>query len=431
MINIKTDWFNPVLLKELRQDFRSNRIQRATAILLVLACLFTFMGVFSSSLVMVMILMVFIVPGRLTRSLSAGEPDNCLELLSLTRLSSFRVVLGKWLAGIAASAFYYLAAVPFAAAYFVIEKQNLYQSLNVVLLLGLASIAACSFAIALGSVADSKGISTGYWVVGIFLFFSFIGPLVGYGASGLTSGIVLGVADFVVLFIYLMFAVSICLLSGAASISGGYENYNPAKRVMSFLVVVVTALLLIVSFGTIEITIVSSCVIVVAACFFAVFEKRLPFVKKVSSIAPLNWILSGGELQGLIWAFFLTLSHSLIISFSDSSFDTLQFIGAGIILFLAIAFPRAIQLRLPDKMRNKFMAYLIIQLILVILSIAIGTNFWSYRSDVSALTGISPLMMFLYASLDGKNLPGGYYVLGLAQLVLTFTLVASRKESRN
>ncbi|QDV64318.1 ABC transporter permease [Crateriforma conspicua] len=128
------DWINPILVKETRQALKSRQFLVTFSLLLIAALGWTIVGsmmrmpqIYTTPTASFMLVgyyvvlavpMLLVVPLAAYRSLEAELDDGTLELLSISTLSPWQIVLGKLASGTLQMTLYFVALLPcFAFAY--------------------------------------------------------------------------------------------------------------------------------------------------------------------------------------------------------------------------------------------------------------------------------------------------------------------------
>jgi hypothetical protein len=161
------DWLSPILVKELRQGLKSRAfvatfiIVQAVMILLVgmqlltlaggggRTALDTFDGFFWAFVCLPLLVMM---PARGLTAVSEEVRANTLDLVQLTRLSAFRIVLGKWLALVSQSLLLVAAILPYAVLRYFFGEVDVIADLKSITLQLILSLWLTAGAIALSSL---------------------------------------------------------------------------------------------------------------------------------------------------------------------------------------------------------------------------------------------------------------------------------------
>lgn len=239
-----SDWLSPVLVKEMRQGLKGRAFVAVFLVLhgaLLASMIFGLtqntpmqMRQVSTSLfwtVTVTSLLVF-VPGLGMNAVTVEMKAHTFELMVLTRLSAWRVIVGKWSCVVAQAGLVVSSLMPYLVVRYFLGGVNLVVEL--VVLLGVVLVSALLVAVAVFvSTYDNQLARLGLLgVMGLSMIFSLglassmgSGPGVGLALGGATTlsmaavGLLLGLA--------LLFFV---LQAAATRVAPASENHAAAKR---------------------------------------------------------------------------------------------------------------------------------------------------------------------------------------------------------
>ncbi|MHC4828823.1 MAG: ABC transporter permease [Planctomycetota bacterium] len=250
-----TDWFNPVLVREVRQSVRSRVFLVGLAVALLIIAI-TAVGfavshdtmnegqAFFTSLMVMLFLCVIIVPWRSLQALSKEVESGLLEQILLTRLKPRRIVMGHFLAALAHVTLMVCLFSPLLAMTFLLRGVEIGE---VVLGIGFAFTAAIGISAALaaiGSLSRYQKVRTLVRAVAsigiVFLAFgvtSFIGAFQVRRMFGGSEplGEIIGVW-----LIGLTLFVWLCHLVASANLSHSFENRSTGFRIHTMLTSVIT-----------------------------------------------------------------------------------------------------------------------------------------------------------------------------------------------
>ncbi len=173
------DWLSPMIVKELRQGLRTWVFVGAfivlQAVLVMLLLISSSSGNEASSTILfwslVAFILVFIMPLRGFNALAGEMKAQTLDILALTRLSGFRIALGKWAALVSQSALIAISVLPFVALRYFGGGVDLIAELRCLLLLGLLSAGVTGIAVAfsaLPSIIVRTLLLLGVWWMSLF-----------------------------------------------------------------------------------------------------------------------------------------------------------------------------------------------------------------------------------------------------------------------
>lgn len=247
-----SDFFGAAVVKELRQELKIRSfvnlfIWSQVIMFLILA---TVLMSDAGTEILYLLLMpislplMMLVPNRAASTLARENQANTLELIFLTRLSSFRLVFSKWLALMFEAVLFVMAFLPYIIVPYFVGGYELVESLKAVfsMLLGTAVLAAFGLWISATRHGRSRGFSMGFFVI-LLLFvlpFSFTLLTPSILPRGYTVGSVLFIS------LGLLFTIGTWLELAAARIAPVGENHALRKRVLLMAMLVATAVLLVV-----------------------------------------------------------------------------------------------------------------------------------------------------------------------------------------
>jgi hypothetical protein len=248
------DWLSPILVKELRQGLRTKVFTITFLVLQVLLIGCVLIGLlvaahggntsassgFFWSLVGLPMLMVL--PWSGLNAISAEVRANTLDLIFLTRLSAWRILVGKWIAIVAQSALLLAAVLPYVVLRYFMGGVDLASELLVVALMMTASAILSAMLVGLSAypgrlmrvgviIALFFGFQMSLWIMAIFAF----SPTSPFGGAGMGK-----VGVFAIIAITILLAM-LLLEFGAARIAPVAENHALRKRILGFLILLVAA----------------------------------------------------------------------------------------------------------------------------------------------------------------------------------------------
>ena len=239
------DWLSPMLVKELRQGVRTRvfvflfiLLQAFMLLDLILSLLIASTGIATTQgtfffWLMVAVPTLLIIPVSGLNAIGSEIRGNTLELIFLTRLTAFRIVVGKWFALFVQSLLLVCAVLPYLVLRYFMGGVNLASEL---LLLGaMLAGSALLIAVATGlSAFPARIVRPLTMVVGIL---AFIMGLNIFGSFYLRGMMASSLPDLVQIGTALICAVILTLLMldvGAARIAPPAENHSAAMRLLAF-----------------------------------------------------------------------------------------------------------------------------------------------------------------------------------------------------
>lgn len=255
-----SDRHSPIVVKELRQGLRQPSFVilflflQSVLALAVISALFSVssatlssrvnMGNVISGFFFVLFgLAVFVIqPIRALNALSSEQRDSTIDLLLLTRLDAWRIVVGKWLCLVTQSALLLVAMLPYLMMRYFLGGMNLFGELGILAALFLLGAMMCAAGIGMSAVR-SVILRVIFSVIGVIAFLVlFQGFGVYYAYSSLSSsagifGTMLNTSDWVMLLLGSLlltaFLTHASLEFGATRIAPPAENRSTRKRLVA------------------------------------------------------------------------------------------------------------------------------------------------------------------------------------------------------
>lgn len=360
------DRVTPMLVKELRQILRQKSFLITFGIYLLTLMLFTIQFFITPnpdsyqgkdlasyfirqgealSVVLFLILgfvVIILQPARMMQSISSELRSKTCELLYLTKLTAWKIVLGKWISCIAQNFLFAITIVPFLIMRYYLGGMNLFDELLLMFLIFCSG--AVLSAISLTISALNSRVLTVAAYIGLFSFsitilttISSIGILRGKGILGSTSSSVSILGISVSSTTFTIFSILFCMLyigymflnSAALLIAPAAENHSTARRKVSILCLLITSLLVVITKE--EALLYFSVIIFSLESFFSLsdrFETISPVVRDLLKSRGIFWRLfrpllyptfSSGVLLSL-FLFFIMLGSSLVLTLGKTQF---------------------------------------------------------------------------------------------------------------
>lgn len=249
------DWLSPILVKELRQGLQSKLFVSAFVLLQAAMVLFVGLGLISVTedrnssgfifqgffQVCVWVPLLIFMPARGLRAIGDETRAQTLDLVQLTRMSSFRIVWGKWLALVAQTCLLASAMLPYAVLQYYFGKVDVVGELVWFATLLLGSMVLTAAAVGLSSAHVGVRalvllmVLPSTFTIGGFNYFFLrgISGAAAFSFSGLGEA-ALWIIPSAALYIYFFLEL------GASKIAPLAENHSARKR---FLVLVLAAVI--------------------------------------------------------------------------------------------------------------------------------------------------------------------------------------------
>ena len=239
---LSSDRLSPILVKELRQGIRSKLF--LGAFLTIQLSLFLYgttllmtgnnvggdrgveLAFFWSAIVLPLLILV---PAMASQGIEKEITGKTLDLLLLTRISSYRLVLGKWASVIVQSTLLVTSALPYLMLRYFLGGIDIWNELQ-------------SFAILLLASALLAGITMGFWATKVSKFIKWVGVLVFLwlgpymfvvlivSRRGVTST---GSGTGLVIWVYAFIATLMMLALAASRIGPPAENHSTQIRILA------------------------------------------------------------------------------------------------------------------------------------------------------------------------------------------------------
>lgn len=185
-----THWFNPILIKEARQALKSRQFLVTYFCVLIASCGWTVLGVIfnapeiyyiprgeellSGYFVILAVSLIVFVPLIAFRSLGAELDEGTYEMLAITQLTAWRIVVGKMNSAVLQMLIYVSAIVPCLAFCYLLRGVSLVAIVASIVIVFMTSLLVVSFALMLSTVAKGRSSQT-FLLVGLLalLIFAF------------------------------------------------------------------------------------------------------------------------------------------------------------------------------------------------------------------------------------------------------------------
>jgi len=250
------DWLSPMVVKELRQSLRTKVFVGVFIIAQVLMIFATFVSVASGGatgintdtgpflMAILGTVLTILLPLRGLQAVAGEAGDDTLELLVLTRLHSFRILVGKWCSIVAQALLCVVAVLPYFLLRYFLGGVEILDDLKAIafMLLLCVGLSACTVGIScmVGRKAR-KFLWIGAAILAVVVFNAIILEPLSYSSSSMFelpsdidnlggwigSIIVVGIASYYF------------LRMGATRIAPDAENHSTQKRLLGFVVMII------------------------------------------------------------------------------------------------------------------------------------------------------------------------------------------------
>lgn len=398
------DRLSPMLVKELRQGLRARTF---VAVFLALQVMLAFVllvstaarnhahaGTVISSIIFFFFSLAVLViqPLRGIGVLHSEIKSNTIELMVLTRLSAWRIVLGKWISIVSQSALLLIAIVPYIMLRYFFGGMNLAAELVLLGLIFATSAAATAVTVGISAIPSIlfRGLAP---LCGVIFLLSSLVPLIFTGFRSLLSVGTLDTSD--VRWGVLVYLLGLCYGSwtalgiGASMIAPASENHSTIRRLVALVLLVAAALISGLSdVLRPEVGISMILLIGIPAAFTALSDRGVvlpPVSKSFERFGPI------GRLSGIFlypgWqsgTFFTLLFYLLSVLVMNGLWP--DEMGDDLIPWLncvagSLLFPAVIATFLQRRFRDRLSTYLsvlvssvVVTMVLVILTETVGVS---------------------------------------------------------
>lgn len=262
------DRLPPMLVKELRQGLRAKTFvavflsfQAVLAVILLSASASGVSGRVGSVISGVIftffsIAVLVVQPLRGIGSIASEVKGNTLDMMVLTRLSASRIVYGKWFALVSQSALLLATVVPYLIFRYFLGQMNLVGEIILLSIIFMTSMAATAVTVGLSAshsvilrvIVPLIGVPVLGWLSMMMLFTGRV-----FGSSSLIEACALATPESRI--IALVYILSILYLGwsalslGTSIIAPAAENHTTFRRLVTFVVTVVSAAYMLLADG--------------------------------------------------------------------------------------------------------------------------------------------------------------------------------------
>lgn len=249
-------WLPAMLVKELREGLRAKGFVGTLVGFQVIMTLFTIFAVAGGSgsasfgllqgayWVMLTVQLLLITPGRAITGLQAELDTRAIDLLLLTRLTAWRVVLGKWISLLVQAALLVVAMLPYGVARYFFGSVDLAGEVKLIALLFAGSAVITAAALWSSALPKVARVAVGIGVVFAWQFIPGMNLALnlmmgsGRGGRGLSPGAGLtGPALWLLLFNAAL-VLAICLVGAVRKLAPRAESQSGLMRVLPLLAIV-------------------------------------------------------------------------------------------------------------------------------------------------------------------------------------------------
>ncbi len=434
------DWISPIMVKELRQGMRTKLFTTAFIVLQGFMVLFVMVGFAESGggggassgffWFLVNVTLLVVMPLRGFGALSSEIRQNTMDLIALTRMSAWRITVGKWAALVSQSVLLTVGVLPYVVLrYFFggIDPINELFLLTVALTLSCLLSAGMVGLSAFPSFLVRALIAIGASISAIFATTGISGS-VAFSAVPLSDPDFLwGVFGFFCLAAFLIYYF---LSMGATRIAPEALNYTTLRRVLS--IVCLTAVMALpIVFPNVE----GEPLFFIGSSLMGLFAMDaltespsgvrslyLPFIRRGPLGQIFGFFLTPGWFSGVFYVLLLGgiyILAGLAYVGSDFGWSTAQTVTVGVAATGSLLFPLLVIHLFYSQQKNLFASYFFIHVATA--AIAICLMLMQHELPAVMWAG-SPIPMVNYL-MAVESSPGTYddflLVLGLTTLACT------------
>jgi len=414
-----SDLISPILVKEFRQGIRSKLFTFTFLLSQFVMVLIVITGLALDGMnqkdfnilfwIIVILPIMFLLPLSGINSISEEVKLKTIDLIYLTHLGSFRILLGKMLSICFQILLLLSAVLPYVIVRYYIGNVNLYEDLVFLVNAFLIATLVTSLSIFLSTVKLNPILK---WILLLFILYSVIGSIsvLSFGPAS-RSGMGFMSVGFII-YIYLFWALTITLILefGAKLIAPEIENHSTSIRLIgiAFVLIAFSSTIFLSSKSEKEFIFATTMVIIGLISFVSCCEKMktsplvyLPFVRYKRSGRLLGKLLYPGWITGIIYTVFLTASFiTICLSTGLMPMDIFDDLSAPIVIsFISTAVYAPIVLKVfGDRIKRvitfSFLVHLISAIPFYFFSIGHGMG-KSWSSTAAQVCAFFPNSYFL------------------------------------
>ena len=428
------DWLSPILVKEIRQGFRSRVFTLAFLLIQGFMIFCVVIGLISAEgdftdesgffWTIIDVPLLLLMPCLGFGVLGSEIRSSTMELLFLTRLSAWRIVLGKWTAIVAQSVLIVCAVLPYMVLRYFIGGVNLLGDLEALGWVLYASALLTGLTIAISPYCRTMLSTVLMAIVSIVLVIVAMSwlqsPIIGHGAPGPIALIALVLGPLVLL---MMFELAVTRIAPAA------ENHAFRKRLLGFLIIGAIGALYYFSGRTARILLPLGVILLLPVCIASLCEE----IKPIPSIY-LPFVKRGvlGQLAGMVfypgWTSGLVFTILVYAGFIGIFYDGKQVIDEeGRLMLVSLAgaliMPLAVEKLFFGKLKKPAVVYFALQAFMFIaFLLARVLKDGPLSGWMSLVAPLPTSVLFLGTTNDIDNSDAHFFLLAVG-VVLIGTLV--------
>ncbi|HWB58030.1 MAG TPA: hypothetical protein VG733_00995 [Chthoniobacteraceae bacterium] len=377
-----SDWLSPMLVKEMRQGFRSRVFVFAFLLIQGLMIFCVLLGLnfsagdsdFSNTFFWFIICAPLLLLPLLGLNVLGSEINqNTMELLFLTRLSAWRIVVGKWTAIVAQMLLIVCSVLPYLVLRYFIGGVNLLDDLSFLAWLFCTSAILTGVAIASSpfyrSMLTKLFVIVGAIILAIMLMGFLENPANAISMTGVDAAQLTAIALCLgPLFLLLMFETAVSKIAPPA------ENHSFRKRLIGLVILGAIAVLNHGAIAKTDLLMVLGAALVLPICLTALCEEvkpipsiYLPFVKRGFLGRIIGMVFYPGWPSGLVFTI-LAFGIYLAIFFRDRNMTERSMLLI-ISMAGALVMPAAVEKIAFTKLRKPAVVYYSLQAFMAIVCV--------------------------------------------------------------
>jgi hypothetical protein len=438
-----SDFFNPMVVKELRQELRMRAFvnffiwpQVAMATILLLRPLLgrgnwqQSSGLVDTLFWGIIIIPLFIfLPRRASLSFAKEAEANTTELVHLTSVNALSMTIGKWCALALQTTLFIVAALPYVSMRYFVSGVDILGSLTIVGLLWLSSMLTAAF-LMIGSAVGARNKRQVPVFVLIFLMIMFGWPLLGLLSTGFGRSMRLGLAEWIGILTLYPFVVFQLLVTAATRAAPPHEDYAKLSRLCTLVVLCLGTL---ISFWLSNPAFALGALGLVLPALIGglVSPPHALLLRRARRYGELRAVLLSSGWPGEV-LFMLFLTPLAVLFFTLGGVLSL-YDAAGFTLFVlaGLLVPRIYMLILVPSKRRSVFPYFLYQAITIFLALIVLS--FNNGSPTPIVTAISPWVTFFSAATSSRfelshHLPSLLVVLTLSMAAFSYEWQRFKRE---
>jgi len=450
------DWISPMLVKELRQGLRSRVFISAFLIVQALLVFNALIGMltvadnnrpdFSNGFFWFLFVLpvLGILPLSGFTALDSERKANTLDLIFLTKLTAWRLLLGKWVALMAQILLLATTILPYTVLRYFLGGVNLGTDFTVIAAVLAGSAVFSAFTVGVSPFQNKItrvlftigflwfGTTGVFWILAMFVFGGHMGS-----STSKSTGMLW-------MFVALSLPIIMALLRlGATKISPVAENHATMKRIMGIAILLIAVVSSLITYDS-QVAVLFCSFLVGLVCLDALCEEPrmvpsiyMPFAKRgfpgrfASALLTPGWVSGFWFSIVMLAGMMLVLFIETIVSSPMSSSDKERFIGGMIALGATVfALPGMVRLFAPrteNALGHAIWILVACGMLAILATAAAESTKLPTREIFSA---IPPVALFIVFFVNSSQVPPIATIAGIAGCVFLLILFLRRMPQR-